>query len=54
MQPYGRIKYYNGRYKTDCHPRKGYMNWWEDVCDYVSRKTLKQLWKKNLENDEKY
>ena len=29
-QPMGR-KHYRNPSKTDCHPPKGYINWWEDV-----------------------
>lgn len=27
-QPMGR-KHYRSPHKTDCHPPKGYVNWWE-------------------------
>ena len=28
--------------KRDCHPRKGYVNWWENIGKMISRKTRKQ------------
>ncbi len=41
MKPEGR-KMINFPAKRDCHPRKGYVNWWENIGDYISRKTRKQ------------
>ena len=46
MKPYGRIKTIHFPHKRDCHPKKGYKNWWEDMDTTVSRTTLKQLFKK--------
>jgi hypothetical protein len=43
MKPYGRVKTVKGRtFKKDFHPPKGYVNWWENMLDYVSRSTLKR------------
>ena len=41
MKPEGRKKI-NFPAKRDNHPRKGYVNWWENIGDYISRKTRKQ------------
>lgn len=41
MKPEGR-KMINFPAKRDNHPRKGYVNWWENIGDYISRKTRKQ------------
>lgn len=50
MKPYGREKKVQGAgWKKDVHPKKGYMNWWEDICDLFSRSRMKQNWKKDAE-----
>lgn len=49
MKPEGR-KHYKNPAKRDCHPKKGYMNWWEDVCDFIPRATRKLLFKKEISN----
>ena len=41
MKPEGR-KMINFPAKRDNHPRKGYVNWWVNIGDYISRKTRKQ------------
>lgn len=51
MKPYGRIKRIHFPHKTDCHPKKGYENWWEGMDTTVSRTTLKQIFKKHLSNE---
>ena len=50
MKPYGREKKLKGgkEWKTDVHPKKGYINWWETMCDFLSRGRMKQLWKKEV------
>lgn len=52
MKPYGREKKLKGvSWKRDYHPPKGFVNWWENVCNYVSRKTMKQQVKKEIQNE---
>ena len=50
MKPEGR-KYYKFPSKTDCHPKKGYINWWEDVTDCIARNVRKLMIKKEIENE---
>lgn len=51
MKPYGRVKNIKGHGpgKTDCHPPKGYINWWENEICPVSRGRLKQIVQKDIE-----
>jgi hypothetical protein len=51
MKPYGRDKKVkgNGSWKKDYHPKKGYINWWEDIYDFLSRGRMKQLVNKEIE-----
>ena len=51
MKPYGRKPAPHFPHKTDCHPKKGWKNWWEDMCDVLSRSEIKKLWKKEIENE---
>lgn len=52
MKPYGREKTVKGAsWKEDCHPPKGFINWWEDICQCISRKTMKQNLKREIENE---
>ncbi len=51
MKPYGQEKKYKNNAKRDVHPKRGYINWWEDVCDFLSRSRMKQIWKKEIEKD---
>ena len=37
--------------KKDVHPKKGFINWWENIGDYISRNTRKQNLKKEIENE---
>ena len=37
--------------KRDAHPPKGFINWWEDIGDFISRNTRKQKLKKEIENE---
>lgn len=51
MKPYGMIKrigYFKG--KTDCHPKKGWVNWWEDFDTIVPRATMKLMLKREVAN----
>ncbi len=50
MKPYGREKKVKGGkpWKIDNHPRNGMINWWESMCDYLSRSRMKQIWKKEI------
>ena len=44
MKPYLREKNIkgSGKWKKDYHPPKGYINWWESLNNFISRKTMKQ------------
>jgi 3-hydroxy-3-methylglutaryl CoA synthase len=36
--------------KTDCHPQKGFVNWWEDiVC--LSKKRARQMAKRKIKRE---
>ena len=37
--------------KRDAHPKKGYVNWWENIGDCISRNTRKQNNKKDIESE---
>ena len=50
MKPEGR-RYYKFPSKTDCHPKKGYINWWEDVTDCIARNVRKLMIRKEIENE---
>ena len=49
MKPYGREKTVRFSYKKDCHPRKGWHNWWETMADYLSRTEIKRRVKKDID-----
>lgn len=51
MKPYGREKNVRFPGKTDCHPQKGFINWWENITEYISRSTMKQRLKKEIEKE---
>lgn len=34
----------------DCHPPKGFVNWWEDICD-EDKTEDKREWKKRVEKE---
>jgi len=56
MKPYGREKKIkNGwGYKVDCHPKKlgkEWVNWWEDMCTIITRSTMKQNLKKEIDKE---
>lgn len=49
MQPLGRKKLrFPG--KTDCHPPKGYINWWEDTIS-PCKKSARQEAKREISNE---
>lgn len=49
MNPYGREKKLQSTgWKRDVHPKKPYINWWENMCSFLSRSTMKQNWKKEI------
>ena len=51
MKPYGRVKTVKGSScKKDIHPPKGHKNWWEDICDPISRSIMKLNFKKEINN----
>lgn len=56
MKPYGREKTVKGdAWKKDCHCKKHRMiNWWEDICCYLSRTTMKARTRKEIENLDSY
>lgn len=53
MKPYGREKNIKGGkpWKTDVHPPKGYVNWWEGICKNLTRSRMKQIWIKEIEQE---
>lgn len=51
MKPYGREKKVRFPGKTDCHPRKGWINWWEDMCRFLPRSTMKRKALKETEEE---
>jgi len=58
MKPYGREKKlkstttHDGRsWKKDYHPKPGYINWWEDICKFLTRSRIKQNVKKDINKE---
>jgi hypothetical protein len=51
MKPYGREKKLRFSVKLDVHPKKGYENWWESICRFVSRREMKQKIKNEIDSD---
>lgn len=53
MKPYGLEKKLQGKgaWKVDAHPKKGYMNWWEDIIKLLSRSRMKQIVKNEINKD---
>ena len=47
MKPEG-LKVVTFPSKRDAHPKKGFINWWENIACCISRKTRKQKLKKEL------
>lgn len=50
MKPEG-LKMVRFPAKRDVHPKKGFINWWENIAQCVSRNTLKQLFKKQISEE---
>ena len=51
IKPYGRVKTVKGSsWKKDIHPPNGHKNWWEDICDPISRSIMKLNFKKEINN----
>lgn len=62
MKPYGREKKVNGSsHKYGSHWKKDYHvhdrnhrkveSWWEEICDYLSRTSIKGLVKKQIDDE---
>ena len=52
MKPYGRLKKIKGRsWKKDVHPPKGHINWWEDMCNFLTRGAMKQRVSKDIDRE---
>ena len=52
MKPYGREKklhHFKGKIDYHPHPKRKLQNWWESICDCLSRSTMKRKWKKENE-----
>jgi len=52
MKPYGRenkVKHFSG--KRDVHPKRGWMNWWEGMRKLLTRGSMKQKIKKEIDNE---
>ena len=50
MKPEG-IRHCNFSAKRDYHPKKGYINWWENVTDCIARNVRKLMIRKEIENE---
>jgi len=50
MKPYGRDKFVSGGndLKIDRHLGKGKINWWENICKYLPRTTIKPNVRKQI------
>lgn len=52
MRQYGRERKIGGFVgKRDAHPKKGYMNWWEDMDTCLTRSRMRQIFKSQLANE---
>lgn len=53
MKPYGRERNLKGGkpWKIDVHPKKGWINWWEDMVGLIPRTSIKSLWKREVDRD---
>ena len=54
MKPYGREKKLqgHGKWKVDYHiHQKGLVNWWENICQNLTRGRIKQLVNKQIKED---
>jgi len=54
MKPYLREKNIKGvsEWKQDYHPPRGYINWWEELNNFISRKKAKQQLNKLIKDNE--
>ncbi len=50
MKPEGRKKV-KFPCKRDIHPKKGWINWWENIADCISRSTRKQKLRNEIEDE---
>jgi len=56
MKPFGREKKIkgSGAWKKDYHihyKNKKVKNWWENICNYLSRSMMKQNWEKDIKHE---
>lgn len=51
MKPYGRKPAPRFPGKEDFHPKKGWRNWWEDMCSALPRCGIKQHWKREINEE---
>lgn len=53
MKPYGREKTVkaSGTWKKDVHPGKGYINWWESMCDFLTRSKMKRIYRRDMDTE---
>ncbi len=56
MQPYGRLKKVKGgnEWKRDYHihiKNRKISNWWEGMCDFLTRSRIKQIFKKEIQKE---
>ena len=54
MKPFGREKTVKGGkpWKIDHHiHEKGLVNWWENMCDLLTRSRMKQISKKQIDKE---
>jgi hypothetical protein len=51
MKPYLREKKTQFPGKHDVHPLKGWMNWWEDFYNCISRRKAKQNLQREISED---
>ena len=55
MKPYGREKivhHFKGKKDMHPHPKHLFENWWETICKLVSRRTMKQIFNKQMEEQQ--
>lgn len=51
MKPYGREKSVRFPGKKDCHPKRGWKNWWDGIADSLSRSRMKQRLREEIEEE---
>ena len=49
MKPEG-LKHFKFPGKQDCHPKMGYVNWWERICGPASRTRIKRETRKEIDS----